>query len=117
MKAKVFKEGDIVRIRQWDDMEEEFGTMLSGSIDCRCAFTQEMEKFCGREAELLTTATGRGIVKLRFLDGTEAGSWTFSTDMIEPVEDIIDVEPEELQPVTEEEAEMKKLLDELGGLF
>lgn len=122
MKAREFKEGDIVKIRQWDDMEEEFGTGLYGDIDCMCIFTKEMKMLCGREAEVLYPITGRTTVQLRFLDGTRYKPWVISTDMIELVkteesEEIIDVEPEELQPVKAEADDTTRLLDELGGLF
>lgn len=46
---KRYKVGDIVQIRQWDDMAEEFGTTIHGSIACRSwHFVEEMKKYCGK---------------------------------------------------------------------
>lgn len=44
-----YKVGDKVRVRQWDDMLEEFGEYItSTSIDIqRCLFTKEMREYCG----------------------------------------------------------------------
>ena len=36
-----YKIGDIVQIRQWDDMAEEFGTTIHGSIACRTWRSEE----------------------------------------------------------------------------
>lgn len=82
-----FKVGDKVRIRQWDDMEKEFGTDIDGDIDCFPVFSKAMRKLCGKKA------------KIKFISGTCVDLWDFegcegkdkgfffSTDMIEPVED------------------------------
>ena len=40
--------GDKLRIRQWDDMELEFGLYDTGSIKCRLSFTEDMRYLCGR---------------------------------------------------------------------
>lgn len=127
MKASAFKVGDIVRIRQWDDMVEEFGEeKQTGSIVCERYFTPPMKKFCGKRARLTGVRTqdknGVATVDLLFLDDTSTEAWQFSTDMLEPAidtegEDIIDVEPEELQPITPESYDTARLLAELGGLF
>lgn len=119
-----FKEGDIVRIRQWDDMAQEFGTFSSGNIRCYFGFTKEMRALCGLRARILGISANerRKDVELQFLDEPELSKdfvFGYSTDMIEPVEDeeIIDVEPEELQPVTTESEDITELIEELGGLF
>lgn len=51
----MFKVGDRVRIRQWDDMEREFGLDSDGDIDCRPYFTQLMrdDGLCGRTATII----------------------------------------------------------------
>ena len=41
--------GDVLRIRQWDDMAKEFGVNDYGSIPCRCAFTEDMCYLCGEK--------------------------------------------------------------------
>jgi len=52
MKELVFQVGDIVRVREWDDMVEEFGydnddLELDTDIKVPFLFTREMKKFCG----------------------------------------------------------------------
>ena len=44
-----FNVGDRVVIREWDDMEEEYGLTSSSSINCNCYFTTGMRYLCGRE--------------------------------------------------------------------
>ena len=73
--------GDFVRIRQWKDMEDEFGTdSHSGDISCKFIFTKEMKSLCGKEFEIThITSSGR-------IDG-HGFSYSISADMIEPVPD------------------------------
>ncbi len=80
--------GDVVIIRQWDDMRSEFGENEYHNIACDATFTYGMKEFCGQKLyvkELLnvkgtrftcsTTANGQSVGNVRH--------WTFSTDMIE----------------------------------
>ena len=85
-----FKVGELVRIRQWDDMEKEFGlTMLGsircGSIRCRGCFADGMKYLCGKYAEIVGLYK-YGTVELKFFncDGLNT-DWAYSTDMIEKV--------------------------------
>ena len=81
-----FTVGELVRIRQWDDMEEEFGTRMSGSINCRYTFTEDMKPLCGKYAEIRDVRDD-GKVSLRFFNcEKEEVCWAFHTDMIEKVE-------------------------------
>lgn len=80
-----FKIGELVRIRQWDDMEKEFGTRATGSVDCKCHFTREMKPLCGKYAEIKDLRVD-GIVFLRFFNCDDSvENWNYSTDMIEKV--------------------------------
>ena len=81
-----FRIGELVRIRQWDDMVKEFGTRAKGSVDCKCHFTTEMKPLCGKYAEIKDLRVD-GIVFLRFFncDGS-VENWNYSTDMIEKVD-------------------------------
>ena len=81
-----FKVGELVRIRQWDDMEKEFGLTTLGSIRCRCCFADGMKPLCGKYAEIKDLLVD-GIVFLRFFncDGS-VENWNYSTDMIEKVD-------------------------------
>lgn len=81
-----FKVGELVRIRQWDDMVKEFGTTSIGSVDCKCQFTTKMKPLCGKYAEIKDLRVD-GIVFLRFFNcEKEDKCWSYSTDMIEKVE-------------------------------
>lgn len=80
-----FKIGDRVRIRQWEDMEKEFGIDLDGDIMTGWYFTKGMRHLCGREA-IITEIYGKG-VKLDFDNKTGDVDWSYTTDMIEKVED------------------------------
>lgn len=80
-----FKVGELVRIRQWDDMAEEFGTTSTDSVNCKCLFTDSMKPLCGKYAEI-TKIRDDGKVKLRFFNcEKEDVGWAFHTDMIEKV--------------------------------
>lgn len=81
-----FKVGELVRIRQWDDMVKEFGTRATGSVNCKCQFTTEMKPLCGKYAEIKDLRVD-GIVSLHFFkcDGLST-CWNYSTDMIEKVD-------------------------------
>ena len=81
-----FKVGELVRIRQWDDMVKEFGTRSTGSVNCRCLFTVAMKPLCGKYAEIKDFRVD-GIVFLRFFNcEKEDKCWSYSTDMIEKVD-------------------------------
>ena len=81
-----FKVGELVRIRQWDDMVKEFGTRSTGSVNCRCLFTVAMKTLCGKYAEIKDLRVD-GIVFLRFFNcEKEDKCWSYSTDMIEKVD-------------------------------
>lgn len=49
MKIKV---GDKIRIREWDDMAQEFGINEDGDIKTKCFFTRRMKRFCGEVVEV-----------------------------------------------------------------
>ena len=78
-----FKVGELVRIRQWDDMAEELGT--DGTcIPCLANFVKEMKPLCGKYAEIVRLDGSR--VKLKFFNcGGLNTIWDYSTDMIEKV--------------------------------
>lgn len=81
-----FKVGELVRIRQWDDMEKEFGVNDNGSIMCHYYFADGMKHLCGKYAEIVSFAENGVKVKLKFFNcGGLNTSWVYSTDMIEKV--------------------------------
>ena len=58
----IIKAGNIVKIRQWDDMKKEFGVSYERGnscfdpgilvINCREKFTEEMKKYCGETIKI-----------------------------------------------------------------
>ena len=86
--------GDIVRIRQWDDMLAEYGKNSFG-INCACNFTLEMLQYCGSEFTITEIKSfSLGTAKRVF--GLEGCSYVISTDMIEPVLNVFDRETWEI---------------------
>lgn len=80
-----FKVGELVRIRQWDDMVKEFGTSATGLVNCKCFFTDGMKPLCGKYAEIVRLDKD-GRVGLKFFNCSGLNtSWEYSTDMIEKV--------------------------------
>lgn len=79
-----FKVGDKVRIRQWDDMVEEFGENY-GIINVGTeVFSYAMKYLCGKIAIIKATGANN-LVRLEFkgnVDDTDY--WVYTTDMIEP---------------------------------
>ena len=60
---KRYKVGDIVQIRQWDDMVKEFGVNYYGVIRCNnyCSFVGENEKkYCGKKLRILKRSRYHG---------------------------------------------------------
>ena len=96
MRKEDVKVGEIYRIREWDDMKEEFGTAEDGLIRTRPSFVRHMKHLCGAEARVIY-ARKDGMVKLEFLNAENLGDtvWAYSADMLEPLEDepLIDVDP------------------------
>ena len=74
-----YKVGDIVQIRQWDDMVREFGVSEYGSIQCHCSFVKEMKKYCGKRLQIVDIDLS--VANHYYLNG--APSWTFTLDMFE----------------------------------
>lgn len=75
VKCDRYEVGDKVLIRDWDDMEKEFGLDRDGDIRCIPCFSTKMKKFCNK---IIT------VCKVD-VDGdcyTEGKSWTFSRCMI-----------------------------------
>lgn len=78
-----FKVGDVVRIRQWDDMEKEFGFGCDGDINCDGSFVVEMKNLCGRKCTIKDIYDN--IVRLDFEDSTGDIYWQYTTSMIEHI--------------------------------
>jgi len=73
-----YKIGDVLRIRQWDDMAAEYGE-YRGDIQCEGVFTSGMKYMCG---EVFTVAEIYGGSYLSE-EGFDRG-WNITEDMLEP---------------------------------
>ena len=102
MKFEDIHVGDRLRIRQWDDMEEEFGVNLGlKSIRCKFGFTWKMACLCGLPYTVSAVDAEVGIMSE---EGTErigresGGVWHISAEMLEPATepDSIDMPEEDL---------------------
>lgn len=75
-----YKVGDWVRIRQWDDMEAEYGLDVYGNILVPLGFTDTMREFCGHWGKI--TCVYEGSYDIKFLSAPSGWSW--NDEMIEP---------------------------------
>ena len=80
MRYQDINPGDRVRIRQWDDMEAEFGLDTNGSIACPLVFVEEMSVLCGR-VFLVKTKPQSEHRRVELEDGP---FWNISSAMLEP---------------------------------
>lgn len=87
MSPDCFEVGDVVRIREWDDMKYEFGFKFGTEIQCALTFTTGMRESCGELCKVL--AKDGKYVDLSFVDpriNAKMQGYGFSTDMIEPTD-------------------------------
>lgn len=81
MRDYEYEVGDVVVIKSWEEMEEEYGLTRNGdSINCSYIFTSGMRDLCGLKFEI-TDIDGAKI----FGHGTR---WNISTDMIKPTSSV-----------------------------
>ena len=80
MNIKDLSVGDVVLIRQWDDMANEFGFASRGVIDCKFHFTDAMMQYCGKEY-IVDRIQNDGLIRFK---GANLG-YSFSADMLEPI--------------------------------
>lgn len=75
-----FKVGDLVRVREWDDMKEEFGAFGDLRIYCNCSFLDMMKSTCG-DVCTIEDLTDSGNYRL---SGEKESGWIYSDDMLYP---------------------------------
>ena len=75
-----FKVGDLVRVREWDDMKKEFGSDGDLTIYCKCLFVDMMKSTCG-DVCTIKDLTESGNYKL---SGKNESGWIYSEDMLYP---------------------------------
>lgn len=89
---KTFKTGDNVIIKSWEQMEKEFGeSSYNRYIKCKFGFNEDMRYLCGKKATIKEIWGDK--VTLNWLDKEDLKRpfFSFSTDMIELVEDKTEV--------------------------
>lgn len=77
------KVGDRVRIREWKDMEKEFGLNYTGNIHCAGLFTSNMKHLCGQEIKVTSVRKG---IKANSIFIQDLGRYKISSDMLEKIE-------------------------------
>lgn len=85
-----FKAGDLVRIRQWDDMKSQFGTDEDGDISLSRGFyfVQGMKHLCGMEFEIaaISHKDYGGLTDEVLSHAPELSEWVIIPQMLEYVE-------------------------------
>lgn len=83
----MFKVGDKVRIRDWDDMERQYGLNMNGSIKGPInVFSKGMKEYCGKCFVISDIVDNR--VLLRDFNGKELSiTYIFYNWMLEPAEE------------------------------
>lgn len=83
----MFKVGDRVRIRDWDDMERQYGLNMNGSIRGPInVFSEGMKEYCGKCVVISDIVDNR--VLLRDFNGKELSiTYRFYNWMLEPAEE------------------------------
>lgn len=75
-----FKVGDKVRVREWEDMERQFGVDSDGDIVCEKIFISPMRGHCGKTFEI--SSVMKDYYKLK----GDGGNWNYSDGMLVPAE-------------------------------
>ena len=95
-----FKIGDILKIREWDDMAEEYGINRHGNIACDLVFIRGMKYMCGEIFTLRKIDAGG---RYHSQEGIEKG-YSISKDMLEyaHISDVsLDIDPGDEAVLTE----------------
>lgn len=87
-----YKPGDLVKIKSWRDMADEFGVDHYGDIMCNGYFVSGMYQFCEKIVEIETAVINARRGDTDYTVVGDDDEWKFTDDMIE-------------RPATEEETE------------
>ena len=88
-----FEVGDFVQVKEWDEMEKEFGLEEAGRIHTpRLLFIRGMAHLCGQVFQIREFSDHNGMTVLRSVDNIEkkdygAGFWYITPYMVKPAED------------------------------
>lgn len=109
--SKLIKEGNIIKIRQWGDMEEEYGySSLENAIMCEHLFTDFMKELCGKEFKI-TKDIEEDFKEYEYfytddLDCLDIGlSVIISTDMIEYIKTTDDIVIDKITFISDDKKE------------
>lgn len=109
--SKLIKEGNIIKIRQWEDMEEEYGySSLENAIMCEHLFTNFMKELCGKEFKI-TKDIEEDFKEYEYfytddLDCLDIGlSVIISTDMIEYIKTTDDIVIDKITFISDDKKE------------
>lgn len=102
MKFKDIHIGDVLKIREWDDMASEFGINQNGNIPCNLVFVHSMKYLCGNRFTVKYVYNEAANIRP---EEEEFTGWHISADMLEPF-----WETDELDDINDSE-----LIDILGG--
>lgn len=96
--TKLIKEGNIIKIRQWEDMKKEYGySSFEGAILCKFLFNDFMKELCGKEFKITKEMEEKfKEYKYFYIDNylDDAGTKDYiiiSTDMIELIKTTDDI--------------------------
>ena len=101
--TKLIKEGNIIKIRQWDDMEEEYGLVGIGSINCECTFTDNMRNLCGSEIKINEKMV-EDFKKYKYFFA-DSKTYSISTDMIEYIKTTDDIVIDKITFISDDKKE------------
>ena len=109
--SKLIKEGNIIKIRQWDDMESEYGySSLKNAIMCKHSFTDFMEELCGKEFQI-TKDMEENFKEYRYFytdifdESDIERSVVISTDMIESIKTTDDIVIDKITFISDDKKE------------
>lgn len=90
----MIKPGSIVKVKEWEEMETEFGLDEWGGIDCTFAFMKSMKTLCGMEftIDYILGSTdedgdddGEELIPDYETCCSEFKNWSISEDMVKEV--------------------------------
>ena len=107
----LLKEGNIIKIRHWDDMESEYGySSLENAIMCKHSFTDFMEELCGKEFKI-TKDMEEDFKEYRYFytdifdESDIERSVAISTDMIESIKTTDDIVIDKITFISDDKKE------------
>ena len=108
----LIKEGNIIKIRQWDDMKKEYGySSFEGAILCKFLFNDFMKELCGKEFKITKEMEEKfKEYKYFYIDNylDDAGTKDYiiiSTDMIEYIKTTDDIVIDKITFISDDKKE------------